>query len=358
MHQIKILFIVPNLSAGGAQRVVTFLSKNIDSSIFSVKLIVLGFKKATAFNLDNVNVSYLNKPGLLAAIPIIVKSIKKEQPHIVFSSISHINVILGFLALYFKKIKFVAREASVVSSRVAFSSFKERVFNSLIKISYQNFQKIVCQSNDMKNDFIENYQLSEEQLVLINNPITEIAPLDKREGILNIVKFVTVGRLTEIKGHLRILDSLSKITDFDFTYTIIGSGHLQHKIEEKVKNLNLGDKVFYIPFTSEVLAELKKHDYFLQGSYVEGFPNALLESCSVGTPVIAFNAPGGTKEIVENGVNGFLVEDEKEFVATIKNLQKLKSIHSPEIIANSVLNKFNATKILESYSALFRTLTK
>ena len=53
---------------------------------------------------------------------------------------------------------------------------------------------------------------------------------------------------------------------------------------------------------------------FIQGSYVEGFPNAVLESCSVGTPVVAINCPGGTKEIIEHATNGFLVVSDDDFI--------------------------------------------
>ena len=48
----------------------------------------------------------------------------------------------------------------------------------------------------------------------------------------------------------------------------------------------------------KIIDYLSDSDFFIQGSYVEGFPNSVLESCSVGTPVIAFNCPGGTKEII------------------------------------------------------------
>mgnify|MGYP000064476028 CR=1 FL=1 len=69
---------------------------------------------------------------------------------------------------------------------------------------------------------------------------------------------------------------------------------------EKAKELSLIQFIKHIPFTSNVNDYIAENDMFLQGSYVEGFPNALLESCVVGTPVLAFNVPGGTKEIIEN----------------------------------------------------------
>ena len=98
---------------------------------------------------------------------------------------------------------------------------------------------------------------------------------------------------------------MAKIKSYDFKYTIVGSGPLESLLKKKVVELGLEKNVDFIPYTNQVLNIVNAHDYFIQGSYFEGFPNALLESCTVGTPVLAFNAPGGTKEIVQEGVNGF-----------------------------------------------------
>ena len=88
---------------------------------------------------------------------------------------------------------------------------------------------------------------------------------------------------------------------------------------------------------------------FLQGSYSEGFPNALLESCAVGVPVLAFNVPGGTKEIVTDNENGFLAADEKEFLEKLHNHRSW----DPKYVSNFVYEKFNKQKILNDYEQLF-----
>jgi glycosyltransferase involved in cell wall biosynthesis len=93
----------------------------------------------------------------------------------------------------------------------------------------------------------------------------------------------------------------------------------------------------------------------LQGSYAEGFPNALLESCSVGTPVVAFEAPGGTKEIIQNGINGYLVKNEEELLSLLTNLELILKIKREEVI-KSVAQKFDKETILNQYETLFLSL--
>ncbi len=172
-----------------------------------------------------------------------------------------------------------------------------------------------------------------------------------------IIKFITIGRLSEVKGHERILKELAKVKNYSYLYTIIGSGPLELKIKDLAKELGVLDNIKFIPYTSEVLEYLSKSDYFIQGSYVEGFPNAVLESCSVGTPVIAFDCPGGTKEIIEDGVNGFLAITEDDFNKTLQSLNKIP-VFERAVVQASVLSKFSSQKIIKEYENLFLSVLK
>ncbi|CAA9203394.1 glycosyltransferase [Flavobacterium collinsii] len=353
----KVLFVLPTLGAGGAERVMSFVCKNLDNNLFDAKLIVLGFQKDNVFDVENVSVTYLNKSRLLLAIPALFKVIIQEKPSFVIGSIIHVNVMMGFFSVFLRKIKFIGREASVVSKMNEFSTFNSKFKTLLIKVFYPRLTFLVCQSEDMRKDFISTFNLKSSSLVLIHNPITFKLKeeLEQRNSYnLDNVNFVTVGRLSGEKGYFRIIEGLSKIQGYSFSYCIIGCGPLEKQIKQLVEKYGLSDKVSFIPFTSNVLGELINKDYFIQGSYVEGFPNALLESCTVGTPVIAFNALGGTKDIVMNGENGFLVENENDFSSLLNNLDRLKSIERSKVKL-SVINKFNSEKILSQYEELLNS---
>ena len=139
---------------------------------------------------------------------------------------------------------------------------------------------------------------------------------------------------------------------FQFHYTIIGEGPQKDMIFNTINKYNLNKNITYIPFTQDVYKFLSESDLFLQGSYVEGFPNTVIESCYVGTPVLAFNAPGGTKEIIINQINGCLVKTEKEYLHYLNNQPEL----SPLEIRNSVKAKFNKQKIISQYEKLLDSL--
>lgn len=353
MIKKKILFVLPSLKSGGAERVVSFLAKNLDKNVFEIKIAVVGFKKDAVYNLDDLDVTFFNQDRMLNGVYPLYKLIKSENPDIVFGSIRHVNIILGFYNLIFRNVRFIVREASVMSTMLKFSNSQKQIPNFLLKFLYNHLHAIVCQSNDIKKDLINQLGTIESKLTTINNPITQIEQLSiSKTKCSDLINFITVGRLSEEKGHERILIGLSKVKNYSYSYTVIGSGPLELKIKDFANELGIFDKIKFIAHTSKVLYYLSESDYFIQGSYVEGFPNAVLESCSVGTPVIAFNCPGGTKEIIEDGINGFLTVTEHDFAKTLQSLNQIP-IFERTFVQESVLTKFSSQKIIKEYENLF-----
>lgn len=358
MHnKIKVFFILPTLFAGGAERVITFVAKHLDKNKFDVTLIVIGFEKDNKYDVSNLSVIYLNKPRVLSGARGIVGLLAKHKPQIVVSSISHLNIMMGLISKLFPKIKFIGRHATITNVAQKYKKPKKKsLLSSLInfnQIGIKSLDYIICQSSDMKTDFLKIYNIDENRIKIIHNPVTQTKVLKAVKINDNSVKkFITVGRMTKVKGQARLLDVLSRLK-IPFHFTIIGNGRNKEDVLKKIEDLQLTDKVTHIEHSDDVFSHLIEHDMFLQGSYSEGFPNALLESCTVGVPVVAFNAPGGTKEIVTNGVNGYLVESENEF------LEKLEQVRDwiPKEISEHVYKKFNKEKILNDYQDLFLEAT-
>ena len=351
----KLLFILPSLKAGGAERVISFIAKKLHQRSYNVKLIILGFEKDKVYDLENLNVQYLNKFRLLTSVFNLFQIIIKEKPSIVFSSISHVNILMSIFSLFFRKIKFIAREASVISELNKFSDKKSNVRDFLIKQFYSRLDLIICQSEDMKYDLINQFGILSSKLKIINNPITFTTINNHRENDASKINFITIGRLSKEKGHERLLNCLSSIKTYDFNYKIIGDGSELDNINSLISLLGLNNKVNIISYTDKISEALSQSDIFLQGSYVEGFPNSVLESCFMGTPVIAFESAGGTKEIINQGVNGFIVNNKEDFINLLNDKNKLLNFNSDEI-KKSVKHKFSSKKILLEYESAINSV--
>ncbi len=334
----KVLFILPSLTPGGAERVFSFISQNLNKNDYSSTLLVTGIAQDNGYTVNKIPVHYLGKTRVLNAIPSIAIFLMRNKPKIVFSSLAHLNMVMGLMSPLFINTKFVIRPTNIAPKDQG---------NWLTKLSFSWVDAVICQSKDMGQNFMDLHKTSEKKITIIGNPITTThEDLDNSEiSVKN--NFITVGRLNNIKGHARIIRILSKL-ESDFHYTIVGDGPEKENLTRLINELGLTEKVTHIPHTSKVNEYLSKSSMFLQGSYSEGFPNAALESCVMGIPVLAFNVPGGTKEIIENNINGFLVDTEEEFLEGMR-IEKVWNKYS---IRQSVTEKFSSETILKRYEAL------
>jgi glycosyltransferase involved in cell wall biosynthesis len=354
-RKINILFVLPSLKAGGAERVISIISSNLNNQKFHAKLLVCGYEHDAVYKTNGVETIFLNKKRVLLAIPRIIKYLIQNKTDIVVGSISHVNKILAMLSVFFKKTKFVGREASVLSVMDKFSTRKSTANFSIFKNYHRFLDAIVCQSADMAKDLKKNYHFQRDKIFIINNPISENFTVKKsRINNLPTKQLITIGRLSKEKGYERILLALSKL-EFAYVYTIVGTGVEKNTLLNYAKQLDISEKIRFIDYTNDIALYLSKSDVFIQGSYVEGFPNALLESCAIGTPVIAFDAPGGTKEIIENNVNGFIVNTEEEFIEKLTHTLFERQWNS-DAINKSVTAKFNIDLILKQYEDMFVSL--
>ncbi|TLF44548.1 glycosyltransferase [Maribacter aurantiacus] len=349
-NKIKITFVIPNLSPGGAERILTFLAAKIDEHKFDSELLIIGSPGEENFSTEQMTVTFLGIDRVIRSIPKLVKHIRKRRPNIVMGTLAHVNVILGVISVLFPKIIFVGRQTSIVNIYKSFTS--KPVFDwyhHFEKMALSKLDSIICQSEDMAMDCRGLFKIPIEKIHIINNPITDNFELVTNNRTKSQkYRFITVGRLVAVKGHQRVLKVLSQFNK-PFNYTIIGDGPLKDELFDLARNYGIYKNINHIPFTNKVSDYLEQSDFFLQGSLTEGFPNALLESCAVGTPAIAFDVPGGTKEIIEHSVNGYLVEDEKDFLRILNDL----GTFNPESVSKSVFNKFEKSLILKQYESHF-----
>lgn len=354
--KIKITFILPSLAAGGAERILSFVAQHLDSNKFESTLLVVGFKKDTVYNLQGLNIEYLNKTRVLKSFFRLLNYFNNKKPDIVVSSIVHLNTLVALISIFFPKIKFVAREANVLSVLEKHNPLTKSVFPKfMIRYAYRLVDRLICQSKDMQQDMITNYNVSRNKTIIINNPITnDFQPKTKARNNPDSLTFITIARLSKEKGHDRIIELLSKLK-FPFTYIMIGDGREKEVINKLIDEKGLNQKVKQITYTNEVEKYLSQSDIFIQGSYSEGFPNALIESCVLGTPIVAFNAPGGLNEIIEDGKNGYIQNTIEEIIDCLNSLY-INFTFNPIIVSNIVKERFDKSKIILKYEALFLEL--
>jgi len=350
----RIMIIVPSMRGGGSERVMSILSNNLDRKKFDITLILLKKEGQYLKDLhDDIKIIDLNVKKARYSIIKLYKIIKSDKPDIVFSTLGYLNILLSMLKYFFsKKIKFIARESSIPSQNHSDSLFGI-VMKLLYKLFYNNFDLIIAQSDFMKEDLIKNYNIYNGKIKVINNPV-DIEKIHKLYNIeLNYydndkINLLAVGRLNKVKRFDILIDIVNNL-DNKFFLTIIGSGSEKQTLIKKIQSLNLENKVKILEFQTNPYNYMKNADVLLLTSKYEGFPNVVLEANTCGTPVVAFNSPGGTAEIIETDINGILIENNNlnEFIDTLNTIEL--ELFNKSLIKNLMYQKYSLKYIINKY---------
>lgn len=307
--RIKIVWITPTLECGGAERYVSLCCNNFDTSRFAITLVVLD-NAHPFYSIDNPDISLVNlgiRHARNALVPLR-RLLAREKPDLVYSVANHVNLLLAtFRWLFPKNIFFLARESSIVSFNSRRARWPE-LYTRLVKKFYRRLDFIICQSDYMQQDLVQHFSVEAGKTAVINNPVWVQESTDLPTAAAS-PRFITVARLSEEKGIGRLLEAVARLS-FPFRYYITGEGKERGRLEEKIRQLGLQDRVF---LTGEKINPFYKQEdasLFLMGSYYEGFPNVVAEAGMLGIPVLAFEAPGGIKEMIREGVNGMLVKEQ------------------------------------------------
>ncbi|WP_313386135.1 glycosyltransferase [Chishuiella sp.] len=351
-----ILFILPDLNQGGAERVITTLCNELNRELFKPKLVL--FKKEGFYlnNLkDDVEIYELNVSRIRYSIFKIIPLIIKLKPDIVFTGWGEISSFLSPLIPFFSKTKFITRETNVVSKHVI---RKEILF--FYKF-YNNFHQIIAQSDDMKNDLIQNFNITENKIIKINNPI-DFDMINKMkieklnfEYDKSYKKIVAIGNLSPRKGFDLLLNVMNELKNESILLTILGAGAFKDELENQKKQLGLNNVIFKGKVDNP-FSYLFNSDLFILSSRYEGFPNVLLEAGACGVYSLANNCPGGINEIIEIGINGeiFPIENYKGFSNKIKDILYQK--HDKQKIEQSIYSRFSKEIIIKEYEEILQNI--
>jgi glycosyltransferase involved in cell wall biosynthesis len=351
--KIKLLIVTPSLECGGAEQYVVNVCNNINKNDFDVTLLVVNNGNPFYTIENDINIVDLKKKKASLAILKILQFVKKNNFDIVYSTANHLNLLLAIFKNFIPKTtKLIAWETSIVSINHKHASYP-KMYNFLLKIFYKKLPLVICQSNYMQQDLIEHYGFTSNQLPVIYTGISKLS-FEVNTSKNSTPVFLTVSRLSPEKGINKIIEALS-LLEFDFKYIIIGEGIERKKLEKQIDEYQLKNKVCLMGQLTNPYKYIKQANLFLMASKYEGLPTTLIEATALGIPVIAYNTPGGISEIIQDGVNGFLVNENNNnneaFANTIK--KALDYPFNKELIIYNTMQRFNITNNIMQLQDIF-----
>lgn len=295
----KIAFILGSMGRGGAERVISILSREYAKRGYQTDIIVLlsnelGYELHSTTQLidfsGNTKSRWKRFPYWLKSIRSYVKI---NKPDVVVSFAARINVLVMTACFGLKK-KIILSERNDPKC-----DGRSKLVDILTKIQYKKAYRVIFQTKRACSYFPKL-----KNSVIIPNPITVACYANNT----NVNKLVNVGRLTKQKNQEMLIDAFAKISkkNRNAFLEIYGSGELENPLKEKIEQYGLIDKVYLMGNVSNIHERIADAVGFCLSSDYEGLSNALLEAMMMGLPCISTNCAGADEYIID-GENGFLV---------------------------------------------------
>lgn len=308
-NRMKVCLVSISLGIGGAERSTALLSQTLENKGYDVHIVILTDLidyqySGKLFNLGKFKTQNDSLKSRLSRFKKFRKYLEIEKFDFIIDNRNRFSALkeLYYLDYIYKGFKFiyVIRSANLDE----YLPKDKWVVKRMIKKSY----KIVGVSKHISQVINEKFET--EKAVTIYNPIQEIPTVENFKSEKEYIVFV--GRLEDSVKNISLLLNSYKQSDLpqkNIFLKIMGSGTDREMLIKKANDLNIQNKVEFIAFVPDVFPVLKSAIFTVLTSKYEGFPRALVESLSVGTPVVSVDCISGPNEIIIHEKNGFLVEN-------------------------------------------------
>lgn len=290
---------LPDLGAGGAQKVLMRLADGIDRERWEPRLFVMG------------GVQVLTPPATLATeigsyhraiagVPWLVRRLRAFAPDVVLSTLAYTNfVLLAASKTLPNQTRVLVREANTPQATLnALSPLLSRL--APYRRLYPRATRVLVQTPQIRDALEDLVPGLGSKIRLLPNPVdVDVLRMARPERISGPgLRLVAAGRLTRQKGFDRMINMVNELPTKTML-TIFGEGPERVALEAQARMLGVAGRVQLPGYVNNLQAHLAGADAFVITSRWEGLPNVVLEALALGVPVVA---------TPDAGLNGIALE--------------------------------------------------
>ncbi len=299
----KIMLVVPSLKRGGAERIVSILSRELEQE-YDVTVVI--FRDPVDYEYGGRLINLRSEvrggirkvPALLARSWKLRRIIRRIRPDRILSFMGNMAVILTGFKVY----------PSIHNNPHMYPRIEQWIVRRFYNL--RNVKKTIVVSRGLREILLEDFGV--RNVEVIYNPV-DMNSIERSmaEPVGRDRPFIlAVGSLHPQKGFDMLIDAYhSSGISRSHDLIILGEGMERVKLERQVRALGHEGEIWLSGIESNPFKYMKKARFLVMSSRYEGFGNVLVESLACGTPVISFDCVGGPGEIIRQGENGLLIPD-------------------------------------------------
>jgi glycosyltransferase involved in cell wall biosynthesis len=349
MAKVKVLRVIARMNVGGPAFLIKELMIGLDDSLID-QVLVYGVCEGNETEITGVSAlgkthqlpTLRRSVNLLADLRSLIalrKLIKAEKPDLIDTH----TFKAGFLirTLYLFSIKKRVKITHHFHGHLLNGYFSKKtlfLYRLIETILAKKADVLITDGDSITRDLVLNKIAALDNFLSITPGVTKPNSMEVGSGKLRelalkdlrpVVAFI--GRLAPVKRPDRFLQIVEELTSRNVNCDFImhGEGELFSEVQKQITQRKI--KVRLFPFVPDIYEVFTNVDILLMTSDNEGTPLTVMESSFAGVPCIGTDV-GSMKEIVKNGVNGFLVEPDiglladkiEELVRDIPILLRLK----------------------------------
>jgi len=367
---MRILLLTTHLNIGGIGTYTVTLAKALKLKGLDVCVASSGgvlVPELTAGGVSHIKIDIFTKseldPKVFAAIFEIRKIVKRLDIDIIHAE-TRVTQVVAF---------FVSRLCKVGFVTTCHGFFRKNLGRLLLPAWGE---RVIAISKAVEDHLLKDFRVNKNKIALIHNGIDikrflkdfseeEKAGLKDRFGVRKDHAIIgTIARFTPDKGHDVILYALYRILKQkpNVQIVFVGEGKERSKIVDLIERLNLSENVILLRPQINTVNILSTIDVFMFAPRrKEGLGIVLLEAMASGKPVVATNV-GGISSIVEDGVNGFLVEPSRPelLVEPALKLLKQKELYKDmaQVGREIVIQKFSINGMVDRVCEVYRQVIR
>ena len=338
----KVLISITTLYGGGAERVVSVWANQLSKKGYDVSILIYGRGDGEYAVDDSVKILTVadtyetyQKLSYFKRLKIMRNIVREVSPDICINFLPRMQIWM-MLASFGMKLNRV--ETVRVSPWEVCKNNKYERF--LWKMCFRKANRIIIQTDEQGEYFNEKIR---NKCVVIPNPISKQYIENGKTSYSEINKeFVAVGRVMKQKNYDMLIRTFAKAVQKypQIKLSIFGVGNIEEELNNLIFELEMGDNIKLMGRSNNVSQELLSRDAFLMSSDYEGMPNALAEAMATGLVCVSTNCRTGPKDLIDDGVNGFLIPvgDEKKMTEAIIKIAEMSREES-EKLGKSARNK-------------------